>query len=173
MRFFVLVFGFMSLLSSCGNNDAYKAEVEKLRSELKLMQEQMTALQLNTADVAKTELDATGIAIVDLEKLLDEYKGYQASLRQVESVINRYGKELEKMQSDYNQMYQVIVKDKQTFGDEYDETEDVAALQKLERDALLKEQEYTKKSKELNDEVMSKELQKINAHSKSLEKLEL
>ncbi|MBI3143572.1 MAG: OmpH family outer membrane protein [Bacteroidetes bacterium] len=153
------------LLTGCGS-EGNKEQLDQLGQTIAQLQEELQAVKLKSESESKTALDATGIAIVDLEKLLAEYKGYQLSLKQVESAVARYQKELEKLEAEYKQMYEVIVKDKQTFGDEYDETDDVAALQNLERQAMEKEQEYAKKSQELNDELMKKVLDKINGHSK-------
>lgn len=165
MRFLVILIGLVFLLSACGNNEAYENQISNLQNELKAMQEQMLAIQESNSEKSKTELDATGIAIVDMEKLLSQYKGYKDADSRYNSVINRYGDELKKMEEELKARYTMIQKDAQQFGEDFVK-DDVVEFQKFQQEAYEKERELTQKSQQLEAEMLRDVLKKVNAHSK-------
>ncbi|MBI1183824.1 hypothetical protein GC194_06110 [bacterium] len=165
MRIYSLALALVLFLASCGNDDAYKAEVANLQNELKTMQEQLNLLQTEKEEEAKTQLDATGIAIVDMEKLLSEYKGYQAAERTYKAIITRYSNELQQMQKEFEQRYALIEKDAATFGEDFVK-DDLVELQNFRDEIYKKDQELTEKSAQQENDMLKEVLKKINAHSK-------
>ena len=168
MRFFLALFASLVFFTGCQDTKEYEAQVSNLQSELKVMQTQMLEMQAK-AEVeteSKNEFDASGIAIVDLQQLLAEYKGYQDASKKYENIVKGYTRELEEMEKAFLTKAKTTEDELKVFGEEYIAGAKVE-LQKMQQDFMAKEQEYTKKSAEINDNMLKGVLTTVNAHAKT------
>lgn len=168
MRFFLAMMASLAFFTGCQDNKEYEAQVSNLQSELKAMQTQMLEMQAKgeVETESKNEFDASGIAIVDLQQLLAEYKGYQAASQKYENIVKGYTRELEKMEKDFITKAQTTESEMKVYGEEYIAGAKVE-LQKMQQDFAAKEQEYTRKSAEINDNMLKGVLTTVNAHAKT------
>lgn len=167
MRFFLVLAAFTLVSVGCQDTKEYEAQIGNLQNEIKAMQTQMLELQAEKDAEAesKTSFDATGIAIVDMEKLLAEYKGYTDAEKKYERIVKGYASQLEKMKNDFRVKYQTTADELQVYGEDYIAQAKVE-LEQMEKDIYAKEQELTQKTSELNTNMLKGVLKKVNAHSK-------
>jgi len=168
MRFIYMLVVGAFLFASCADTEKYEAEVNNLETELKAMQEQLIAMQeeANQAgEEAKTEFDATGIAIVDMEKLLTDYKGYTEASKRYESRVKQYTDELEKLAKEYQTKAEIIQNEANNFGQEY-VSDKVLELQKFGQSIQTKERDYTERAQKLEADMTKTVLKKVNAYAK-------
>ncbi|MGB0430650.1 MAG: OmpH family outer membrane protein [Bacteroidia bacterium] len=164
MRFFVALFALLTILSSCGKNEQYETQITNLQDELKAMQEQMQAMQLSDNEKSKNELDATGIAIVDLGKVRKDYKGFIESDKRLISVKTRYENELKELGKQIQERELMIQQDAERFGEEFVK-DDYQEYLKFRESAQQKSYELEGKLVKLENEYMRKVLDDVNAHS--------
>ncbi len=165
MRFLVALLGIVILLSSCGKNEEYEKQISNLEGELKAMQEQMLAMQSANEQKAKTDLDATGMAIVDLGKVRVEYKGFIESDKRYASIRTRYENELNELAKQIQEREVLIQQDLERFGEEFVK-DDYAEYLKFRQEAQNKSYELEGKLAKLEKEMLTKVLDDVNAHSK-------
>ena len=165
MRLFIGALSLLFILSSCGKNEEYEKQISNLNNDLKALQEQLASMQTAEEEEAKTELDATGIAIVDMQKLLKEYKGYQTADSRYRAVINRYADELKKLETELQNRYALIQEEAKRFGEDYVK-DDIVKFQQFQQQAYEKERELTEKSQQLEAEMLRDVLDQVNTHAK-------
>lgn len=154
--------------TSCVDTEKYENEISSLQTELETMQATMNeVIEANKAaeTEAKTEFDATGIAVVDMEKLLEKYTGYLEASKRFEARASQYQKELEKMGKEYETQAQIIRDEMNNFGQEYAAPK-IQKLQEFEREIATKQQEYTQKAAKLEQDMLKAVLKKVNGHAK-------
>ena len=100
-----------------------------------------------------------------MQKLLKEYKGYQAADSKYRSVINRYADELKKLETELQNRYALIQEEAKRFGEDYVK-DDIVKFQQFQQEAYEKERELTQKSQQLEAEMLREVLDKVNAHAK-------
>lgn len=158
---------FAVLVSSCGTEkiEAQKVEIDKLTEELAQMQESFKAFTVSQEEKAKTQLDATGIAIVDQGILMEKYEGYRIARKTVERKYNSLIDKAKRDQEDFERKKQSVERTIQHLSEEQQKVE-YSKLQN-EYNALLKkgqdyEEEYGYEQKKLTEDVNAK----VNKHLK-------
>ena len=157
----------MNLLS-CGSDpelESQKKKVQELNSQLKNVQQLVEDYKKELDEKAKTELDATGIAIVDYDVLREKYVGYKVAIQKLERKYNSLKDKLDKEAADFQRRYESAEKSAQFLKPEQQQAE--AAKLQQEYLALQKKQyeyegEYVQEEQKMTKDVMDK----VNAHLK-------
>lgn len=156
------------MAASCTNTEVYDKKIAELNDQIAKTNEQMMAMQQNLTSVdnnAKTNVDATGIAIVDLEILLKEYKGYIAASKQLESKIKRWDEDLKSKQLKLQEDYKGLERDAQFLKEEQVQAQ-AAEMQQRYNDIMKQEQEYYKQAADEERKLTAEVLKGVNAHLK-------
>lgn len=170
MKYFVqatLAVLFAALVSSCGTEkiEAQEAEIEKLNKQLAEMQKSFEDFTKSQKQEAKTELDATGIAIVNLEVLLEKYEGYKTAMKKLEYRYNSILDKVKKDEEDFIKKRSTFEKSAQYLNEEQQKAE-YAKLEKEYGDMMQRkvgyEQEYASEQQNLTKDVLGK----VNNHLK-------
>lgn len=168
MRKIYLIALFAGALTSCVDTEKYESEISGLQSELETMKATMNEVieAKNEAEAeAKTSFDATGIAVVDMEKLLEKYTGYIEASKRYEARATQYRNELEKLSKEFQDQRTVLENEAQNFGQEYVAPK-VAKLQQFGIEIGEKEKDYTQRAAKLEQDMMRTVLNKVNGHAK-------
>jgi len=168
MRKIYLIALLAGALTSCADTEKYENEISSLQSELEAMKATMNEVieaKEQAESEAKTELDATGIAIVDMTKLKSDYKGYVEAENRLKAKVEQMSSEIEGLEKNFGQRYEVLMNEAQNFGEEYVK-EDALKLQNFEREIMEKKSDYTNKAQVMEREMTKKILDKVNGHAK-------
>lgn len=157
------------MFTSCGNNGqtsaAEKAKVDSLNQVMSQMHSTIETLQQKQEEEAKTQLDASGIAIVDLGKLFEEYDGYKNAMKRLEGKYKTLLDKAKKDEADFQKRYERFNRNAQVLKEEQVQKQ-AAELQKEYKEVQNKmmeyEQEYATEQQKLTQEV----LEKVNGHLK-------
>lgn len=168
MRIIALILGSAIFFSSCENPELTN-RITELDSSLAAMQTALDTLNKEAGKESKTNLDATGIAIVDMQKLLEQYKGYLDASARWEAKYKRLDADLKQKQLEWQRKYELLQKESQFLREDQVKTQ-YAALQEEYQQLMQKEQEYTQQVAEEEQKLTKDVLEKVNKHLKGYAK---